>query len=448
MGDRQFWVTRPYEWKQLLAAKALFVLVWVYVPFLLMQAAIVKLAGFSPLAHADGWIHCLVLVTGCILLPLIVIAAITENFARMTLTLFGGVVALIVGAYLTFSPSHGYEATTPYDHRVWIIGVLIAGALVAIPLQYAMRRVWLARAVAIGTVVLATGMGITLTALRDGQISRLYRASGTAPLQLSLATERKIMRIVPSERPGMAYLEMSLDFSGVAADRVVQVDDVKATLDDASSGWHSTTPWWSSETLHILPGTHHGQVEIMLPREQLERFLANSATLQLTLATTELQAGNGVTGGDPFCRQLLDRGFRHLLHALVEPLQHTINLPRAAGSAAAHACRRDLVPEGLLRRGVDAECAADRGDVEWDGLRRFVRVLFQLAGVWSISSATATGEPLSNWPRRLRLVPHGRLRSVSRRRGALYAICGYGSHAGLDCNSAFVLRGSGTRSCT
>src|SRR5260370_21474314 len=31
-GDRLFWVTRPYSWKSLLAAKALFILVFVNLP--------------------------------------------------------------------------------------------------------------------------------------------------------------------------------------------------------------------------------------------------------------------------------------------------------------------------------------------------------------------------------------------------------------------------------
>src|ERR1700739_4313976 len=33
VGDRQFWITRPYDWKQLMAAKALFVLAFINLPF-------------------------------------------------------------------------------------------------------------------------------------------------------------------------------------------------------------------------------------------------------------------------------------------------------------------------------------------------------------------------------------------------------------------------------
>ncbi len=309
VGDRQFWLTRPYEWKKLLAAKALFILVWIYVPFVLMQAAILKEAGFSPLTHAAGWFHCLAFVSGLILLPLIVIATITENFARMTLTLFGGVVVLVAAAYLAFMPRAGYESTVPYDHHSWIAGVLIVGAMLAIPLQYAMRRVWLARVVGIGAVLLATGLGMAMTALRGNQISRLYQISGAAPVQLALATERKAVRITHSERPGMVYVDVPVDFSGVAAGTAVQLDDVKVTIDDANNGWHWTAPWWSSQTQHILPGTHHGQVEIMLSREQLRHFVTGSPTMQLTLATTELQAGSDTAAVIPPAQDFPVAGF-------------------------------------------------------------------------------------------------------------------------------------------
>lgn len=305
VGDRQFWLTRPYEWKKLLAAKALFIVVWIYAPFVLMQAAIVKEAGFSPLTHAAGWFQCLAFVSGLILLPLIVIAATTENFARMTLTLFGCVVVLVAAVYLAFLPRGGYESTVPYDHHIWSIGVLIVGAMLVVPLQYAMRRIWLARGVALGAIVLATGLGMTVSALRESQISRLYPAGGAAPVQLALAAWQQSMPIVPrvilvpSERPGMVYLQLPVDFSGVAEGAAVQVDDVKIEIDDASSGWHWTAPWWTSEAQRILPGTHRGLVMIMLSREQLKRFVTGSPTMRLTLATTELQAGRDATAVIP-----------------------------------------------------------------------------------------------------------------------------------------------------
>ncbi len=54
VGDRQFWVTRPYDWKQLLVAKALFVVTFVNFPLLLADAFLLARAGFHPAHYIGG----------------------------------------------------------------------------------------------------------------------------------------------------------------------------------------------------------------------------------------------------------------------------------------------------------------------------------------------------------------------------------------------------------
>src|SRR4051812_34967400 len=44
-GDRQFWLTRPYAWKSLLGAKALFILVFVNLPMLVADVIILGAYG-------------------------------------------------------------------------------------------------------------------------------------------------------------------------------------------------------------------------------------------------------------------------------------------------------------------------------------------------------------------------------------------------------------------
>ena len=50
VGDRQFWLTRPYEWKSLLGAKILFIVVFVNFPLFVADAVIVPSFGLS-LSH-------------------------------------------------------------------------------------------------------------------------------------------------------------------------------------------------------------------------------------------------------------------------------------------------------------------------------------------------------------------------------------------------------------
>src|SRR5689334_27335 len=47
-GHRQFWITRPYRRSGLLAAKLLFALAFVHLPFFVEQAYVLAARGFAP----------------------------------------------------------------------------------------------------------------------------------------------------------------------------------------------------------------------------------------------------------------------------------------------------------------------------------------------------------------------------------------------------------------
>ncbi|HWB31708.1 MAG TPA: hypothetical protein VG714_00895 [Acidobacteriaceae bacterium] len=309
VGDRQWWLTRPYERTKLLAAKAVFIVAWIYAPFVIAEAVILKEAGLSPLAHFAGWFPLLAIASAYGVLPLTAIAAMTVNFARMTLVLFGVVIVWIGGTSLASIPRGGYESRVPDEHTLLVVLVVIAGALLVLFIQFATRRVGVAGAVAVATAALATGTAMLLTATRESRIDLRYpaaSATGTAPVQVAFAGGSVNFagdsRTIRSERQDKVYIEVPVMFFGVAEGSAVEVDDVKATIDGPSRGMHWTTPWWASNILRVLPGQHLQHVEFMLDREQYERFKSLPVTLHLTLAVTELRAGGDTTavlsGGD------------------------------------------------------------------------------------------------------------------------------------------------------
>ena len=51
VGDRQFWVTKPYEWQKLLVTKSVLVVVFINLPLFAMQVLLLSKAGFSPAPH-------------------------------------------------------------------------------------------------------------------------------------------------------------------------------------------------------------------------------------------------------------------------------------------------------------------------------------------------------------------------------------------------------------
>ena len=64
VGDRQFWLTRPYEWRKLLGAKLLFLLVYLYVPLVIVKLVLLAQAGFHPVSYIPGLLFNLLLEIG------------------------------------------------------------------------------------------------------------------------------------------------------------------------------------------------------------------------------------------------------------------------------------------------------------------------------------------------------------------------------------------------
>src|ERR1700744_101610 len=54
LGENQFWITRPYDWRALLAAKFLFVFACVILPLVLTQWYLVHAASLNPFAAKIG----------------------------------------------------------------------------------------------------------------------------------------------------------------------------------------------------------------------------------------------------------------------------------------------------------------------------------------------------------------------------------------------------------
>src|SRR5215472_5298384 len=95
VGDRQFWITRPYEWKKLLAAKVLFVLLFINVPLLFAGIFLLARAGFSPAPYWLGLLWMQLLLVLMPLLPTMALAAVTRNLAQGLLTLLAVVLYYI-----------------------------------------------------------------------------------------------------------------------------------------------------------------------------------------------------------------------------------------------------------------------------------------------------------------------------------------------------------------
>ncbi len=290
VGDRQFWLTRPYEWKKLLGAKALFLLIFLYLPILIAQCLLLLRAGFHPLSFIPALLFNLFLITAILVLPLLAITTVTATFARMTVTLLALLVCFIVVSVIAslFSTN---SISIPYRDHISIPFTLCLCATVVV-LQYAARRVSVSRLllITLPIVLVLGGLAVPESTLLSHAYPR-PDAKQDAPVQLAL------LRDTP--HPATAYLirnqqiqvSIPLQVSGVAEGYALIPDDVKVTVDSAN-GSHWTSPWQAFNNQAYLPGTSESWVSVLISRAFFDQVRSTPVTLHFTLALTQVQASN------------------------------------------------------------------------------------------------------------------------------------------------------------
>jgi hypothetical protein len=157
-GDRQFWVTRPYSWKSLFAAKFLFCVVFLVAPHLAFDWIVLSVDGFSPQGMIPGllWRQCSLF--GVPMLPALVLAAVTRNMRQFALVSLALAIAFVGMAEAEMlHPSCGIATALANGADLkWCGTILYAGGAMALLLWlYARRRTGAARAIVAAVVVWA-----------------------------------------------------------------------------------------------------------------------------------------------------------------------------------------------------------------------------------------------------------------------------------------------------
>ena len=98
-GDRHFWLTRPHRWPALLAAKVIFALLFVHVPFLIADGYILAAHGFPPLEYLAQLLWKQLSFAAFVTLPALALATMVRSFTHFML----GIFAIAAAAAFTFA---------------------------------------------------------------------------------------------------------------------------------------------------------------------------------------------------------------------------------------------------------------------------------------------------------------------------------------------------------
>jgi hypothetical protein len=242
VGDRHFWLTRPYPRASLVLAKLLFIVCFIHVPSFLFDMAVVGARGFDPFFHLTTLLGKQLMQAVALSIPVLALAAVTRNLAQFA---SAGLICFI-GGYLLTSPPWGWGPPLMLDRvRIDVILLLLFfGGAAAIVIQYARRRVLLSRLIA--------GTAFASAVLFTAYVPRNYTtglACRGGPA-MSIATSQR--NTMPPDYlrhfdPSTSTVSIPVTVSGLARSAAVFFEPLEFDIEGARGGR------WSMEPFPVLP---------------------------------------------------------------------------------------------------------------------------------------------------------------------------------------------------
>jgi hypothetical protein len=292
VGDRQFWVTRPYEWKKLLAAKALFVAAFVNLPLFLCNVVFLKKAGFSPLHYLPGLLWIQVLIVIFLVLPAANISVVTSSLVQILLWILG--IAAYMAAVASLSsliPDSGISLSRDDSDVLWAL-LFAAGCLGIILWQYTQRKAWIPRTVIVGIAAIITAVSLIPTP--SAEIDRAYpllAAGMQSPLRLiPIPPDHKHSVDESAIEKKKVSLSIPFHASASAGSSLVAIAATRVAIRTANG--ETWTSRWQSDVVEIWPAEGTVVVAPTVDRAFFERSKFSPAKVDITFAYTEYHEAN------------------------------------------------------------------------------------------------------------------------------------------------------------
>jgi len=254
IGHEQYWLTRPYTWKNLVAAKALFLVVFVSLPLFVCQYTILAAVnGSVPLNWIAPLLWRQVFLAIFVILPAVAFAVVTASL--------GQVLLCVVVSLPFFLVSYSLFHASDWGGLAWIRTcaaalVILGGVAAVVILQYTRRRTGIARVAVAATLALTAAVA---SAPRWGPafaVQRLFsrQAVGDAAVSLSVDASAigthpvKTQAGMPAPNPGM--LEIPLRVRDVPPGLWLGGEWVSVTL--AAPGERRSSKWLPAQFLQGL----------------------------------------------------------------------------------------------------------------------------------------------------------------------------------------------------
>ena len=289
VGDRQWWTTKPYEWWSLLAAKELFLLVFLNLPLLGVQLYLLRHAGFPIMRNLSGILSVQLMLAVILILPTVALASVTRGFGQVMLGL-GAIVLFLWFAFATIEKIPNNDMSFVAEAANTVAPLLLLGCiLAAVGCQYSRRKTWLSR----GLLAAGAFSVWTISALTPyGKlVERKYPiADHTWTPNVSLIIRKATQptkELASWERFSTAPLGFRLKIAGIPEKHWVHVAGVRPILESTGSG--NWDPGWEQGRTDFWDPEDQRELQYSIKRQDYERLKGRDLRLRMEVALTEYE---------------------------------------------------------------------------------------------------------------------------------------------------------------
>jgi hypothetical protein len=285
VGDRQFWITRPYEWKKLLAAKSLFILVFLNLPLFCAQIFLLTKAGFASLPYVPGVLFMQLMLTLIPFVPMVALATVSRNIGQALLAVLA--VVLFLGAMLALSTVIHEPPLSP-DVNDWLqFSVLMITCIATIGLQFKRRKTARARMfLASGPVIIFIIIFATPYLVHGDSEYSSFPAGSNAPFQARLYEKPSPPKLAPDEDRDVE-ITIPIVTPGPNHGYMAHVRAARLNLETAEGfQWDSK---WQGVYTFLLPGQASWKQSFTMSYKAFEQMKSLKFKAKISLAVEILQ---------------------------------------------------------------------------------------------------------------------------------------------------------------
>ena len=279
VGDRQFWITRPYEWKKLLAAKTLMILFFINLPLFCAQIFLLLKAGFALWPYLPGVLFMQLMLILIPFVPIMAMAAVTRNIAQGLLGVLG--IILFIAGMLALDTYMPEAAAAEANISDWMQGALvIIACIMAIGVQFRWRKTGRARMFLASAPVALFVLFIATPYLVRGENDSPVLSGSSAPLQAAL-NQKPPAPTAPPDKDEDVTISVPIVALGPPAGYMAQIKAARLHLENQEGlRWDSK---WQGAYNSFLPSENRWIQDFKLSYKEFEKMksLQFKATVSL-----------------------------------------------------------------------------------------------------------------------------------------------------------------------